>query len=261
MQERHLHREIYFNEQAYTTINYIFPLIEKFITIGGRLKILEIGCGEGGNLKPFLDRGCEVVGIDIQPEKIQNAELFFKNHKNKNNLKLILGDVYSLKVEDIGEFDIIYVRDVIEHIHNQSKFFQFIKKFIKNEGKLYVGFPPWYNPFGGHQQICKSKVLSKLPYFHLLPGFLYPLTLKLFQEDNKLINDLLEIKSTRISIERFKKIIKDENYKINKEIFYLFNPNYEIKFGLKPRKQIKLIAIVPFIRNFFTTSCYYILSK
>jgi SAM-dependent methyltransferase len=261
MQERHFKRDIYFEEQAYTTATYVIPFISGSMDIKPGTRVLEIGCGEGGNLRPFLEAGCEVTGVDILAEKINYAETFFRDHPRKNSLKLIAGDIYNVGEELPEQFDLVYMRDVIEHINNQERFLAFAKKFLKTGGLFFLGFPPWQNPFGGHQQVCRSKILSRLPYFHLLPGPLYPWMLKLFQEPESLINDLLEIRDSSISIERFRKIIKKEKYTIDKEVFYLINPNYEIKFGLKPRMQNRLISGIPWVRNFLITACYYVLSK
>ena len=65
MQKRHSDRLLYFNEQIYTTRKYVIPFIEKHHDVTGDMSVLEIGCGEGGNLQPFLDLGCKVTGIDI----------------------------------------------------------------------------------------------------------------------------------------------------------------------------------------------------
>jgi SAM-dependent methyltransferase len=261
MQERHLRRDIYFEEQAYTTATYVIPFISGLVGIRPGMRVLEIGCGEGGNMRPFLDMGCEVTGVDILTESIKNAENFFREHPHKDRLKLIAGDIYEAGKELTEPFDLVYMRDVIEHIHDQERFLSFAKKFLAKGGKFFLGFPPWQNPFGGHQQICRSKFLSKLPYFHLLPGRSYPGLMNLFSEPESVVTSLLEIKETGISIEKFRRIIKEENYTINKEIFYLFNPNYEVKFGLKPVRQTKLITGIPWIRNFFVTACYYLLSN
>jgi hypothetical protein len=115
-------------------------------------------------------------------------------------------------------------------------------------------------PFGGHQQICRSKFLSFLPYFHLLPYPLYRGILKLFGESKETIVCLEEIRDTKISIGRFKKIVTENGFSIKKETLYLINPNYEIKFKLKLRKLPRLLNI-PFLRDFFTTTCYYVLEN
>ena len=107
--------------------------------------------------------------------------------------------------------------------------------------------------------MCENRFLSKLPYFHLLPNFLYAGILKLSGEKKGKIIGLLEIKETRISIMRFKKILAKRNFKIDSEIFYMINPNYEIKFKLKTRKLPKILNI-PVIKDFFVTTYYCLIS-
>jgi SAM-dependent methyltransferase len=260
MQVRHTDKELYFNEQVYTTEKYVIPFLKQDMTIGPLLSVLEIGCGEGGNLKPFLDIGCTVTGIDLSPSKISNAHKFFSDHPNYSKARFIVKDIY-LAGGDLEKYDLVIMRDVIEHIHDQDKFMGFVKKFLKPGGKFFLGFPPWYNPFGGHQQVASSKVLSKLPYFHILPKPLYRFILKAAGEPSEKVEGFLEIKDTGISIERFEKILRKHDYRISLRTHFFFNPNYEIKFGLKPRKQSKLISAIPFFRNFFITASYYLVES
>jgi SAM-dependent methyltransferase len=260
MQERHQDKKRYFNEQARTTQKHVIPYLEDFFKTGPETEVLEIGCAEAGNLKPFLDLGCQVTGVDISCGRIELAREFFANHPKKENLELICEDIYKADLQG-KTFDLVMMRDVIEHIPNQEKFMGYVKKFMKSDGKFFLGFPPWQNPFGGHQQICSSKILSKMPYFHLLPTPVYKLVLKTLEKNKARIDGLLEIKETGISIDRFERILKRENYTIEKRTFFLINPNYETKFGLKPRRQSKLISAIPWVRNFFTTAAYYVVSK
>jgi len=260
MQERHTDKRRYFNEQGKTTKKFVVPLLEEFLKVDAQTRVLEIGCAEAGNLKPFVDRGCQVTGIDIACNRIELAKEFYKDHKNKSNLELICKDIYQVEPSE-KKYDIIIMRDVIEHIPNQERFMAFVKGFLKNDGYFFLGFPPWQNPFGGHQQVCRNKILSKLPFFHLFPTAIYKAILKAFGETESTIKGLIEIKETGISIERFERILKKENYTTNTRIFYFINPNYETKFGLKPRKQIKIINGIPWVRNFFNTAMYYVVSK
>ena len=256
MQERHTNRDKYFKEQGITTDKYVIPFIgEDAVKEGAR--VLEIGCGEGGNLIPFLERGCDCVGVDLSEGKINNGNKFFADHPEKDKLNLICKDVFDLEGE---QFDIVFMRDVLEHIHNQEKFMKDVKKFLKPNTRFFLGFPPWYNPFGGHQQVCESKFLSKLPYFHILPKFMYKGILKLFGETPEKIEILIEVKDTGISIERFRRILRREGYSKDKEVFYFINPNYEVKFGMKPKEHWKFLSAIPFLRNFTITTNYYVIS-
>ena len=259
MQARHLNREQYFNEQSYTTEKYVIPYLTEIKPITSNTKIVEIGCGEGGNLKPFLDKGCSVVGIDLSDSKISNGIKFFENHPLRGNLKLISSDIYKIGDDSNLKFDLIIMRDTLEHIPNQDLLLEHLKMFLKPNGKIFLAFPAWRMPFGGHQQMCRSKFLSKLPYFHILPKALYRYILKLFGESQSLINGLMEVQETRISIERFHRIVRERKYKIEKETYYLINPNYEVKFKLKQRK-LPTILNIPYFRDFFVTTLYSVIS-
>ncbi len=257
MQERHTNRKLYFEEQAYTTQKYVIPFISKHMTVTPATRVLEIGCGEGGNLKPFMDLGCHCTGIDIVENQINNAREYFCDHPNFKNLELLASDIYNIQRADF-QFDLIILRDVIEHIHNQERFMDFVKCFMTANGVIFIGFPPWQNPFGGHQQICKSR-LSKVPYLHLLPYPLYRWVLRKGGEPQGKIDALVEIKDTGITIERFERIVRQNEFQMVERQLYLFNPNYEIKFGLKPRRAWPVFRNLPYLRNFYTTAGYYLL--
>jgi 2-polyprenyl-3-methyl-5-hydroxy-6-metoxy-1,4-benzoquinol methylase len=259
MQERHSNKSKYFEEQSVTTERYVLPYIDAVVPVNKETSVLEIGCGEGGNLVPFLERGCQrIVGIDLSEDKILKGQEQFSQMPGGEVAEFICEDIYESK--DLGTFDVIIMRDVIEHIHDQERFMKFVKRFLKPGGAFFLGFPPWYNPFGGHQQTMSSKYLSKTPYFHILPRKLYEKVIRWSKETDVKREAYLEIYDTRISIERFERIIKAENYKKLRRTFYLFNPNYEVKFNLKPRKVWSFFSGLGFLRNFYTTAMYYVIT-
>jgi len=257
MQHRHLDRQQYFNEQAESTRKFVLPYIKKGIPLlSASSRVLEIGCGEGGNLVPFLELGCECYGVELSEVSYQNALKFYENYAFKSRLRLVNNDIFKVTTQELdGTFDVIFLRDVVEHIPGQDKFMQQLKQFLSSYGVIFFVFPPWRMPFGGHQQICRNKILSKLPYFHILPKNIYEKVLKIGGENPK---GLLEIKETGISINRFEKIIHKENYEVIKKTYWFINPNYDIKFGLKPLKLPKIFQI-PFLQDFYITAAYYLL--
>lgn len=260
MQKRHLDPQRYFNEQALSTQKHILPFIQRAVEIKKSMQVLEIGCGEAGNLKPFLELGCVCTGVDFSTPKIEMGKAFYASHPLVDNIQLISEDIYNMK-EFQAHFDLVIIRDVIEHIHDQNKFLGLLKDLLAPNAIVFFAFPPWQSPFGGHQQICENKFLSMLPYYHLLPIPLYTGMLKLFGESTAKITTLLEIKETGISLERFEGLVNRNAYSIKERILYFINPNYEIKFGLKPRKLIRLLGIIPGLRNFVSTCGYYLVVK
>jgi SAM-dependent methyltransferase len=252
-----------FQQQVDNAAEYVIPFIEQITAIEPNMNIMEIGCGEGGVMVPFLKKGCNVIGVELVDERAENARSFLSEYIASGKAQVINMNIYDEEAlkNYKQQFDLILLKDVIEHIHNQEKFIPYLKEFLKPGGRVYFGFPPWYMPHGGHQQVCHSKMLGAMPYIHLLPVPLYKVLLKLFGEHSNTINELLEVKSTGISIERFERLVRHADYKIEKRTFYLLNPIYRFKFGWKPIVQFKWIAAIPFLRNFLTTCAYYLIRK
>lgn len=257
MFEFHLDRKKYFDIQIFNADKYVIPFVEEKFLLTSGAQVLEIGCGEGGVLKAFVNRGCTGVGVEFDQSRIDNAESWLQDDIAARRIRFVSKDIYQTTPQELGSFDLIILKDVIEHIHDQQKLIGRLLDFLKPQGAIFFGFPPWQMPFGGHQQICRNKLTSKMPYYHLLPRPLYKAILKRYREP---VEALLEVKDTGISIERFEKIVKRTNYRIINKRFYLINPIYEWKFGWKPREQIFPLGHIPYIRNFFTTCVYYLIT-
>ena len=259
MFEFHGDRKRYFEIQVENTSKYVIPFIENNKTITAGTRVLEIGCGEAGVLKAFTDKGCVGVGVELDEPRLVMARAWMQEELNTQKISFISKDIYKVNVEkDLqGKFDIIILKDVIEHIHDQPKLIAWMKSFLNKDGVIFFGFPPWQMPFGGHQQIMKGKLLSKLPWFHLLPAVMYKAILKSGKEN---VDEMMEIKETGISIERFEKIVESTGYAVVNKTHYLINPIYEYKFGWKPKKQNGFIKSIPWVRNFFTTCVYYLIT-
>ena len=250
----HSDRNEMFRQQAVNSEKYVFPFIQSVMKLK-ECRILEIGCGEGGVLKPFLRNENVCYGVDLNTSKIQYAReaadhraLFFNR------------DIYDPELikEFHKKFDLILLMNTIEHIPDSGKLVSTMKHLCKDRGMMFIAFPPWFMPYAGHQQMARSR-LAKLPYYHLLPKTIYKHLLKLMGEDETKINNLLSIADTRVTIQGFEKLIRRCGCQTIKKQLYLINPIYKVKFGLKAVKQLPVIRSVPWLRDFFTTTCYYLI--
>ena len=178
MQQRHTDRATYFTESATTAQVYYLPYIERFKKITGPERVLEIGCGEGGNLFPFARLGCTVTGIDLAQCRIDQAHNFFARHQQQGTFVCSNFLEAPIPKNEEEKYDIIILHDVIEHIAAKETFLSHIRHFLKEQGILFAAFPAWQMPFGGHQQICQSRWCAKLPFIHLLPNRLYTAILR-----------------------------------------------------------------------------------
>jgi SAM-dependent methyltransferase len=257
--KQHTDKELQLNQQIQNSRDHVLPFIEKTKKIASGTRVLEIGCGEGGVLIPFIEKGCYCVGVDLNQSRIDSANRFSLQAVADGKAAFFNWNVYddSFLQKYKSYFDIIVLKDTIEHIPGQEQFIPYIKQLLRQDGQIFFGFPPWYMPFGGHQQLALGKLASKLPYYHILPKPLYLRLLKVMGESHNRILELEEIYDTGITIERFERIIKKSGLIIFNKQLYLINPIYRDKFGLKPRKQWAVISAIPFVRNFLTTCAYY----
>lgn len=254
MQKRHTDRYRYFREEAATTEKYFISYLSEFMDVGD-ISVLEVGCGEGGNLLPFARRGCRVVGVDLSEQRVRQAESFFSRECAAGTF--ICDDVMHYR-GDGRLFDLIVCHDVVEHIHEKGKMLLALKRLLAPGGRLFVAFPAWQMPFGGHQQIARSWVVSHLPFVHLLPELAFCLMLRLFGEDASKINELIGIRRTRCTVEMFEREAAYAGYTVCDRRLWLVNPHYEVKFGLRPIRLCRQLSALPYIRNFMASSCFYV---
>ena len=259
MQKRHQDRIAYFHELAHSSREFFLPYIQSFIHLSNK-EVLEIGCGEGGNLLPFYENGCNVTGIDLSEVKIDTAKTMFqKSLKDHVQFEFRVEDFFQTKT--VKKYDLIFVHDVIEHILDKDRFMMKVEKMLADNGLVFFGFPAWQMPFGGHQQICKSKILSVLPFIHLLPKLCYKGLLNSFGESKSTIAGLLEIRDCKMTVESFEKLIKSNGFDRIDRTLWFINPHYKTKFGIPPVKVTKIFSKISFLRNYYTTSCFFIIRK
>lgn len=249
MQQRHANRHQYFEELAATSREF-------YLNLCPGQRILEVGCGEGGNLLPFAERGCNVTGVDLSDARIQQAQTFFQKHGQTG--RFIAMNFLEWQTEE--RFDVILCHDVIEHIEPPYKQ-AFIQKFheLKTvDGIIFFGFPAWNMPFGGHQQICKG-FISHIPFVHLLPRSIYQSLLKWSGNNTSKIEEMMSIRRSKMTAESFEKLAKQTGFNIHYRQLWFINPHYKQKFGLRPRRLSRWLSNIPYIRNYFSTACFYLL--
>ncbi len=93
--------------------------------------VLEIGCGSGGILKYFSDRGFHVEGIDLDDE--------YMDAGRRSGLKLVRTSVDEFEPDH--RFDLIIMSHVIEHLTDPRSVLTKVRLLLKDQGRLYVEVP------------------------------------------------------------------------------------------------------------------------
>ena len=210
---------------------------------------------------PFAELGCQVAGVDLNPTKIEDAHRFFEEQHLTGTFSQ--GDFFALPVPEREEekFDLVIANDVFEHIEPPYKqpFLERMKQFMRDDAIAFIGFPGWQMPFGGHQQVCKSR-LCKVPFLHLLPLKTYTRLLAKNEREGA-VDELLSIRRSKVTIESFTRLIAAAELQVKDRTMWFINPHYKSKFHLIPVREIWPFTRIPYFRNYYTTAAWYLLSK
>ena len=246
MAERHYY------EQKKHSEYYLLPYFRKHLVDFEQYEIFEVGCAEAGFIDVLYHLNMDVMGLELSPARVKIA-------RDKNpNINIITGDITDPKItEKIAKrFDLIVLRDVIEHIKDRNAAFATFNKLLKENGYLYVTFPPKFSGFAGHQQNGRS-ILRYIPYLQVAPNWKIRWLGKLFNERPELIENIVLNYKTGLTIGSFKKFYLKFNFiPVVKEVFFI-RPVYRTRYHLAPIK----IPNIPLLREFMAFGCEYLLQK
>lgn len=121
---------------------------------------LDIGCGYGGFVKEFVNRGFDAYGVEIDHDLAALAKLNLNGLNSSSNI--YVGDLFSGYL-NIGTFDLITVNDVIEHLPNPIDAFNMLAKMLNPGGVLGIYAPNgksiFYATSDPHNRVFGSSIL------------------------------------------------------------------------------------------------------
>ena len=244
--------EKHFTEQKAHAETYLIPYFERIFPDFQRFRILEIGCAEAGFLYALHQAGIQSEGLELEPHRVALAKAM--NPK----LKIRVGDVTDPDiVSKIGKsFDLVVLRDVIEHIPDRDVVFRNLSILLRPEGFAYITFPPRFSPFAGHHQNGRS-ALRRMPFLHLLPEWMIRFLGRGFREHAHILDNAALNFRIGLSIQRFEAFCHNHGFKILIKDLFLLRPIYHTRTGLKPRR----IPDIPVFREFLSLGCECLIRK
>jgi len=117
------------------------PLLQMLAALEGvglnrKLRVLDLGCGNGSLSHVIAQHGCEVVGVDTSAPGIAIARQSFPK------CQFIQADIYELPDTDIVQsFDVVLAVEVIEHLLYPKELVRAAKKCLKPGGELIISTP------------------------------------------------------------------------------------------------------------------------
>ncbi len=248
-------QEYYWTYQNLLAKNYLIPMLAKQGHTIEDKKIFEIGCGSGGVIEAFAEKSRRAVGVELM--KLDYSRF------GSSRVEYITADIYDQSHRDRYKdvYDIILFRDVIEHLPKKKETLDLCDQLLSDDGIIFMSFPPYYSPFGAHQQVFSRNFFARLPYVHLMPGAWYLKLVRWLEMDNdQAIKIAEEIVETKTTISGLYKAIRHSAFEISDVHYYLIRPSFEIRYGKKPRK-IQWMKYLPGLREVLVMGVYMTLRK
>lgn len=112
------------------------PLYLSHVSDG--MKVLEAGCGTGRVLKPLLEAGCHVTGVDISPEMLSIARERLADHVRAGRLCLLERDLCGGPVQGSFEraFVTFYTFNYLIELCDRVSFLRNIHSLLEPEGSI-----------------------------------------------------------------------------------------------------------------------------
>ena len=85
------------------------------------LRVLDLGCGEGGFALEFGKQGAEVVAIEGRPALAEKAE-FAREALGLHHVAIVRGDVRRLSPEEHGFFDVVLALGILDRLDAPALF-------------------------------------------------------------------------------------------------------------------------------------------
>jgi len=137
-------------------INYISQIIDSIQQhiIIEEAKILEVGCGTGGNISALAQMRANVTAIDYSLPAIERTTKTAA--RSQVSLSLAMADANHLPFSS-NTFDLIFHQGLLEHFREPRRIIREQKRVLKRGGYILVDVPQRYNIY----TLLKRRLISR----------------------------------------------------------------------------------------------------
>jgi SAM-dependent methyltransferase len=247
----------YFDYQYSIARDVLIPWLHPQVSLAG-LAVGDFGCHQGGVLQGLREVAGIRSGIGFDADE---ASIRRSPFEPSSRFRLVRADI--LEVDSARfKFDLILLHDVIEHTRNPVAILEKTRACLAHGGRIFVSFPPYYSPFGGHQHETSGGIRF-VPFIHYLPDVLF-YSLSRFRDTpymsaESTLADIKSVRQTRLTLTKAERAFDHAGLRIEAQELFLFRPEFNIRYALSSW-HIPLVHRVPIVREVATLGAYYLLA-
>jgi len=139
----------------------------EFFTLYPHERVLNAGFGHGPQVLVYKDTFQEMLGVDIQADRLNKAGEMLHEH-DIQNVELAVGSVEALSAVN-ESFDAALAIDIAEHVERPEIFFSELYRVLKPGGRLLITFPAMHDRFEDFMHMLGRFLKpwkKRLPHIH-----------------------------------------------------------------------------------------------
>jgi SAM-dependent methyltransferase len=246
----------YFEYQRLLGREVVIPWLAKRLELKG-MHVGDFGAHHGGMLDAFRESGLVdgAIGLELSEDVVASSPFV-----PDDRFRLEVADVMTVDTET-HEFDLVLLHDVLEHIPDYDRALDAVGRSLRRSGHVFVSFPPYYSPFGGHQQLARGRARI-VPFAHLLPARLFFRFAKPGEQEymtaEGAYQDMVSIRRTRLTLANAERAFARAGFCVVERELFLVRPEYTVRYGLTPRTA-GLLGRLPALREIAVSGAFYLL--
>ena len=197
-------------------------------------RVLDFGCGWGGETAWLAERAAEAVGADIDHNALADAQAFAARRELRN-LSFVHIKNDRLPLAD-DSFDAVLSTNVFEHVMRPAATLREIHRVLRPGGSFLSTFGPlFYSPLGYHVPFA-----TQVPFAHLLFGHRAVIEVRNTKRPPiAAISWEQDVGLNRITYRKFAQAVQTSGLKVK-------------RMRRIPVRRLDLLAAMPVVGNLFT---------
>ncbi len=144
-------------------LNVLLALLLPYQDSPQDVRVLDIGCGNGGLARPAAAIGFRVIGVDVDRGSVESAAA--SNPFSNAEFRQVQGENFSLG----DQFDLVICSEVLEHLHEPEHLAATIASHVTDGGLALITVP---NGYGLREVLgrCEQVVRQRLGLGRVIEG-------------------------------------------------------------------------------------------
>jgi SAM-dependent methyltransferase len=244
---------------------HLYPCLQQWGMWKDGVRILDVGCGDGGATCALAEAGARIDALDIEPRRLEMAAE--RARSRGLELEFATADITDATTLDKfgGPYDLVLFRDVLEHIPDVDAALAHCSERLAEGGGIMVIYPPYWSPYGGHQQTLSAARRfglrwAKLAFIHWLPMPAWAALARNAAVPDAEWEDISTVRRASLTIAGLGRRARRHGLRVDRARRYLLRPTFHLRYGT-PVLDAGVLGRIPLLREIVVSGSWELLTR